>query len=114
MKVSFEGIGEQVVTFKADSGTAAGIPVKIAADNTVCACSDGDAFVGVTGNVESDGFAAVSIHGFKVLSYTGTAPAYGWTRLAANGSGGVKTAETGMFCLVTAVDSASGKVSFFM
>jgi len=115
MKISFDGIGVQTVTFKAASGVTAGIPVKISANDTVAACSAGDAFVGVTGKVESDGFAAVALHGFVKLPYTGdTAPEVGWSTLSGDGSGGVAVDAGGMPYLVVSVDTTDKTVCFFM
>ena len=40
MNVNFNGYGENVTTFIADSGlTAAGVPVKLSGDGTVTVCS---------------------------------------------------------------------------
>ena len=39
MKVSFEGVGEQVLSFEKASGTEKGVFVKVSANNTVAACA---------------------------------------------------------------------------
>lgn len=116
MNVSFDGIGLQTVTFKAASGVTAGIPVKISAAKTVAACEEEDVFIGVSGNVCDDGYAAVALHGFITLPYSGeTAPSLGWNLLLADGDGGVIVDDSdGIRCLVTEVDTTGGKVSFFM
>jgi hypothetical protein len=44
--------------------------------------------------------------------YTGSAPALGWSGLAADGSGGVKTSETGREYLVVDVDTDAQTVTF--
>ena len=47
MKVSFEGIGEQVLSFSKASDVTKGAIVKMSANSTVKACSAGDRFMGV-------------------------------------------------------------------
>ena len=42
MKVSFEGVGEQVLSFEKASGTEKGVFVKVSANNTVAACAAAD------------------------------------------------------------------------
>ena len=46
MKVSFEGVGEQVLSFEKASGTEKGVFVKVSANNTVAACAAADNFAG--------------------------------------------------------------------
>ena len=96
MKVSFEGIGESVVTFYNDgeSGAGAGVPVKMSGNGEISVCQDGDRFFGVALANEGD-FAAVQTGGFVQLPYTGTAPGVGFATLAADGAGGVKAVTTG-------------------
>ena len=71
----------------------------------VAACADGDSFCGVIETVRK-GVAGVQLHGFAELSYTGEAPALGFTGLQANGQGGVKAAGTRTY-LVVSVDPAA-------
>ncbi len=108
MKVSFEGIGESVVSFynSATSAATAGAPVKISGNGEVSACADGNRFFGYALSCDTD-FAAVQTAGYIELGYTGTAPAVGFVKLAANGTGGVKAAETGGEFLVVNVDTAN-------
>lgn len=96
MKVSFEGIGESVVTFYNDdtNGAGAGAPVKMSGNGEVSACGAGERFFGVALANEGD-FAAVQTGGYVQLSYSGTAPAAGYVQLAADGDGGVKVVTTG-------------------
>lgn len=47
MKVSFEGIGEEVVTFYADGAIKGGQTVKCGGDSTVKLCGAGERFCGV-------------------------------------------------------------------
>lgn len=110
MKVSFEGIGETVVTFYNDtlSPAAAGDPVKISGNGEVCECANADKFCGIC--VFADGeFAAVQMKGYVKLAYSGeTAPALGFSTLAADGNGGVCVNSSGVTYLVIDVDTTNG------
>ena len=109
MKVSFEGIGESVVTFYNDdtNGAAAGAPVKMSGNGEVSKCAAGDRFFGVALANEGD-FAAVQTGGYAQLKYSGAAPNVGFATLAGDGDGGVKTVTTGGGeFLVVDVDTAN-------
>lgn len=109
MKVSFEGIGESVITFYNDgeNGAGAGVPVKMSGNGEISACGDGDRFFGISLANEGD-FAAVQTGGYAELSYTGAAPEVGFAKLAADGNGGVKTvSEGGGEFLVIETDTAN-------
>lgn len=112
MKVSFEGIGEQVVSFAAN-GEVKGAFVKLSANGTVAACSAAENFMGFCINAE-DGFADVMTHGYITCPYTGTAPVVGYSQLTADTAGKVKTAQTGREYLVLDVDTAAKTVGFIM
>ena len=121
MTVSFEGIGENVVTFynaaAAASKAAQGDPVRLSAAATVAKCADGERFCGVAVSADED-FAGVQTSGFVTVPYTGAAPSVGYAYLLANGTGGVKAdsaaTKTGGEFLVVAVDTAAATVSFVM
>ena len=102
MKVCFEDIGHMSATFAAESGEA-GQVVKVSANGTVAPCADGEEFCGVLEGVRK-GFAAVQLHGFVTLSYTGTAPTLGYNNLVANANGGIKVGSAGRKYLVVSVD----------
>lgn len=120
MNISFEGIGAWCATFL-HGGVTEGQVVKLTAAGTVGACAGGDAFCGVAGAVRGD-VCAVQLGGLARVKYSGeTAPAVGYTRLAADGSGGVcisaagataqaeesaGAADTGAAYLVVDVDAA--------
>ena len=108
MDISLNGYGAKAATFKTGSEVTAGAPVKITANGTVDACSDGDAFCGTALNARG-GYCAVQLAGYVKVPYSGgTAPAVGYAALAADGAGGVKTVTTGgRSLLVTDVDAVS-------
>ena len=112
MKVSFEGVGEQVLSFEKASGTEKGVFVKVSANNTVAACAAADNFAGYCIDT-ADGFAAVKTHGYIEVGYT-AAPAVGFEKLAADVGGKVKKADTGREYLVIKVDSTAATVGFIM
>jgi hypothetical protein len=107
MDYSFSGFGENAATFAAQSGVAAGMPVKLAASGTVCACAAGDSICGVALNVR-DGMAAVQLSGYVCLPYDGTVPAVGWQNVAAAADGKAAVGGTsGRQLLILDVDEAS-------
>ena len=115
MKVSFEGIGENIVTFynNKTNAAAAGAPVKMSAACEAARCGDGERFFGVAVAGDSE-FAAVQTKGYVEMSYSGAAPAVGFGKLAADAAGGVKTAETGSEFLIVDVDTTNTVVGFIL
>ena len=123
MEISFCGMGEQLVTFEAGVVTES-YPVSMTANGKVADSADGESFAGIAVHTENDGFAAVQLGGFVTLPFTGTAPALGWQRVAANGAGGIKTVgssvsdgavtEAGRRCLIVAVDTTGSTVDLFL
>ena len=115
MKVSFEGIDENIVTFynSRDKGATAGAPVKMSAACEAAKCADGERFFGVTVAGDAE-FAAVQTKGYVEMSFTGAAPNVGFGKLAANGAGGVKTADAGGEFLIIDVDTTNGVVGFML
>lgn len=113
MKVSFEGIGEQVISFNKASGVSKGSLVKLSANATVAACANGNKFVGVCVNA-SDSFAEVKTAGYAELAYTGDAPAVGYAALAAAAADKVKADSSGREYLIIKVDTAAHTVGFMM
>ena len=115
MKVSFEGIGENVVTFYNSKSAAAvaGAPVKMSGNGEVSLCADGDRFFGAALACDAD-FAAIQTDGYIELSYTGAAPTIGFAKLVSNGAGGVNTAEAGGEFMVVDVDTVSKTIGFML
>ncbi len=112
MKVSFDGIGERLVTFLANNVTK-GHVVRISAAGTVSECAANGAFDGVCIFTE-DGTAAVRLGGFVTVGYSGSAPGYGRAVLVANGLGGVKAAESGDTYVVVDKDTAAHTVTIIL
>lgn len=116
MKVSFEGIGENVVTFynSQSNAAAAGNAVKMSGNGEVGACSDGDRIAGLC--LSSDGdYAAVQICGYVSMPYTGAAPSAGFAKLSAAGVSALKVDGTnGAEKLVIDVDASAKTVGFML
>lgn len=112
--VSFEGIGQWSATF-ACTDLQEGQVVKISGNGEVGKCADGEAFCGVVNTVGRDGEACgVVLGGMVTVPYTGSAPALGWSGLAADGNGGVKADSAGVKVLVAAVDESAMNVTFVL
>ena len=102
-QVSFEEIGAVTATFLAKEDVVPGQVVKITDDGQVGACSDNDAFCGLALS-NRKGFAGVK--GVLTLPISGSV-SLGQVILAADGTGKVKTASTGVTALVVSVDDAA-------
>ena len=113
MKVSFEGVGEQILSFAKANGTTKNVFVKVSANNTVAACAAGDKFAGYC-IAENGSFADVKTAGYIEVGYTGTAPAVGYATLTAAANGKVKADANGREYLVLKVDTAAETVGFIM
>ena len=112
MKVSFEGIGETVVTLHS-AGNTAGMCVKLSANKTAAACAAGERIAGLS-LADKGGFACVQLGGAVTVPYTGTAPAVGFAILTADGNGGVKTAETGDSYVVVDKDTTAKTLTIIL
>ena len=121
MNVSFKGFGEQILTFETEAELKAGVPVKVTDSGKVAACSDGEVFAGFTAAPSREGLAAVQVGGYVCVKYSGTAPAFNSTLVAADASGGIKAAAAaegktaaGREVLVAELDSAGGYVGIIL
>ena len=113
MNVSFNGIGDKLVTFL-NNGAEKGEVVKVSAAGTVAPCSDDDVFDGVAVFVDG-GYAGVRLRGFVTVSYSGAAPSVGHSLLLADGSGGVAVDNSdGRDYLVVDVDTTAKTATILM
>lgn len=111
--VSFNGIDSLIVTMVSD-GAAVGKPCKMKSGKTATAAASGDSFQGVCQWLR-DGLAGIQIKGFVTLGYTGeTAPAVGYGKLSADGTGGVEVATAGPDRLIVDVDTTGKTVTFYI
>ena len=111
MNVNFNGYGENVLTFIADSGlTETGVPVKISDDGTVAKCDGNDNFCGICVGMR-DGYAAVQLAGYvRVAAAARIEP--GYKKLAAGSTGNVAVNTSGRELLV--VDSTATEAGIIL
>lgn len=115
MKISFEGLGENMATFWNGAGNAGiqGQPVKLSDNGTVTTCGAGERFAGVAAFAGEES-AAVQLCGYVKLACSGTLPEVGYVNLMADGNGGVTVGAAGGEYLVLEVDSADGTVGIML
>ena len=110
--VSFKGIGQWCATFMG-AQLQEGSVVKVNANGEAAACENGEAFIGAV--ICTDGEAAtVQLGGFAEVSYSGTAPALGYTGLVADGKGGVQAGESGEKHWVVDKDETAQRVMILL
>ena len=113
MAISYESIGQQCITLKYSGVPSKGVPCTIASSDTIKSSAAGDHFCGVVAGYRN-GLASVIVGGLVTLRYTGTAPACGYTKLAAAGSGKVKADSAGTEYAVFSVNTADSTVTFML
>ncbi len=101
-----DGYNRKEVTLSAVTTVKKDYPVTVSSNFTVKNAPDGEAFAGIC-IAASNGSASVLLTGFAVLPYTGEAPAFGYCKLASDGTGGVKADENGREILVVSVDKTA-------
>ena len=111
MNVNFNGYGENVLTFIADSSlTEPGGFVKMTADGTVGKCSAGDIFCGVCVGLRG-GYAAVQLNGYvKMPASAKIEP--GYKKLGVNSDGKIAVNTPGRELLV--LDSTATEGGFIL
>ena len=113
MAISFEAIGQKMVTFAAGTGLAEGKVCEVAADGAVGPCSE-EGFCGVVSQIRG-GAAGVILDGYVELSYAGsTAPSLGYAILTTDKAGEVVPGTSGRTCLIVSVDSTNKKIGLFL
>ncbi|MBQ3357027.1 MAG: hypothetical protein IJG45_07960 [Oscillospiraceae bacterium] len=110
MSISYNSIGQVCITCY-NNGAQVNQPCKMNANNGVSACQDTDAIAGVVVAARGN-LATVAVKGFVTVSYSGDAPALGFSPIAATGMGKVKQLEGAHEYLVVSVDTAKKTVTF--
>ena len=103
--VSYEGIGEVVITVMLAEDMKMGQVVRMVENQWAGPCTDGDEFCGVIVSMR-DFHSGVQVKGFVPVKFTGEMK-LGWVSLVGNGYGGVRQGDGGVKCLVTHVDAES-------
>ncbi len=94
MNISYEEIGQVLVTCQAAEGVGEGAVVKMGEDGKTAPCTAGERFCGQCLSVAEDGYAGVQVGGFVTVACADAGVKPGWVKLTANGTGGVKKAGT--------------------
>ena len=101
-KISYEGVGELVVSIGMTEEVKTGAVVRMLDNDLVCPCEDGELFCGVA--LKSDGICgSMQVKGFATVPYSENMNV-GWMNLVANGMGGVRVDEKGIPKLVVCKD----------
>ena len=100
--ISYEGIGQVVITAKMDSTVKPGDLVRYVENDLVYPCNKGEQFIGVA--LSNDGeYGGVQVKGFFTTSFTGNLD-LGWNLLVGDGYGGMCQSDYGINFLVTHID----------
>ena len=110
MSISYEAIGQVMVTCQAEETVLEGQVVKMKGNDTVAPCAAGEAFCGVAGDVAEDGFVAVQVKGFVTVPCTDSTVTAGYMNLTADGTGGVKVGDNGIKVLVMSVEDGTAVI----
>ena len=113
MAISFGSIGEKYVTFLAADSAKKGEVCKVSTNCTAAGCAAGDEFCGLVREVEG-GRAGVQLGGYMEVAFSGTMPSVGYATLAADGNGGVKSAQSGKKCLIVFADNSAKTIGLFL
>ena len=100
--ISYEGIGEVVVTVSMEEKMKAGTVVHLLDNDVVGPCEDGEVFCGVALKMGGS-IGSMQVKGFVRVPFTGEMK-LGWMNLVANGEGGVRPGENGLQVLVAQLD----------
>lgn len=111
MNLSFNGFGENVITFEADATlTQAGVAVTITEEGKVSPAVEGDKICGVAVNVR-DGYAAVQLKGYMELKTSEKIPC-GQRALGVDAQGKLTLSDEGTQAIV--VMSQDDKAGFIL
>ena len=101
-KISYEGVGELVVSIGVTEEVTPGEVVRMLDNDLVCHCEDGDLFCGVALKVDVT-CGSMQVKGFATVTYSEDMDV-GWMNLVANGMGGVRVDDNGIPKLVVCKD----------
>lgn len=114
MNISLNDAGALCVSMEAQEGLKAGDLCKITGNCKVGKAAAGDVAFGLVKLVR-DGVATVQVEGYAKLPYSGTAPGLGYTTLAADNAGGMKSVSTGgKAYFVCEVDTTAGRLGLLL
>jgi len=100
---SYEEIGNVTATFFSEDELKEGGLAELNGSQTVCECTEGHKFCGVTRTCR-DGVVAVQLRGFVKVPYSGPLP-LGYGDVVADGKGGIKDGNgNGVSVMVISTD----------
>lgn len=109
MNLSFNGFGENTLTFEADSTlTQAGVLVTLTSEGKAAKAKEGDKICGFATNVRA-GYAAVQLKGFVSVPKEGELTP-GWQTVSASAEGKVVADEDGTQVLVVCVEDGTAGI----
>ena len=109
MNISYEEIGQVLVTCPAEKSVVRGQVVKMGANGLVAPCANGERICGLAVSVAEDGCAAVQMRGFAQIPCTDSGVKPGFVKLVSNGTGGLRKASSEGACTEALVMSNDGE-----
>lgn len=112
--MTYKGYNEKIITLQKDGDVKVGDPVSLNSGNATPATSDSP-FIGICKSVRGE-FCGIQTDGYVESEYTGSAPSYGYVKLACAGTGKVKVkadADTN-YSKVVMVDTENKIVGFIL
>lgn len=97
--ISYEGVGEVVITLGMEEAAQPGMVVCMADSGWARPCEDGELFCGVVNKKNQQYTGGVQLKGCVSVTYSGEME-LGHVRLVANGEGGVRMDENGVDVVV--------------
>lgn len=114
MALSFESIGQKIVSFKVASSADVGRPCAMCANDTVGEPADDGEIIGVVASIRGE-LAGVIVSGCVTQPYAGAAPACGYQPLGYDSAeAGVKVITGCKKYLVVNVNTEEKTVTFFL
>lgn len=108
-----DGFETKEVTLRVSAGVAAGKAVGLKNAHTSNIPAAGALFCGVCTSTRNI-YASVVLRGHTTVKYSGTAPTFGYNKLASDGNGNVRVDENGRYILVTDVDTANQTIDIIL
>lgn len=109
----FNGFETKELTFYKDKNVAVGKALAVGTLKRAVVPTADEKFCGICTAV-SGFYVSVILKGHAVVKYSGSSPAVGYNKLAADGSGYVKLSDNGREILVLDVDTANRTIEILL
>ncbi len=113
MYPTLTGFNTKEVTLYTGESISPGMAVTLKENCTGSIGASGEKFCGICTDVRGN-YITVALCGYAEVSYSGSAPAVGYCKLASDGSGNVAVNENGRDILVAAVDTENKMLSIIL